>query len=259
MWERIRRTIAWRSSALRWRLVRLVAGRHQVRSRGLWFTLQDDNWITHYRWRTYDTKEPETLDWLDQVVRDGDLIFDVGANIGVYTVYAALRHPGSRVVAFEPEYANLHLLRDNVIANGLTDRIDVYALALADAEGLTRVHVQDLTPGAALHTVSTHRIERTRTGKPVVWTEGIYAMTLDRFCEQRSIWPNALKIDVDGTEPEILAGARKALQEPALRSVCIELPEDGRSADACLRILADCGLRPLHDHRRPNENLITVR
>jgi len=229
--------------SVRGRAARALAPRSTVRSRGLRFTLQCDNAITHYRWRTFNDKEPETLDWIDAWVRDGDTLFDVGANIGVYTVYAALRHPRARIVAFEPEYANLHLLRDNVVLNGLQDRVEIYGLALGRRVGLSRLHLSDLTPGAALHTEATDALDATRTGRPVVGHEGICTWTLDAFCAETGLAPDAIKIDVDGTEPELLEGAERTLASPRLRSVTIELPEEPAAYAAAEARLVKAGLR----------------
>ncbi len=245
---------------VRWWLVRAMAPRRVVKSRGLRFTLRCENWITQYRWRTYNEKEPETLDWIDQRLRDGDLLFDVGANIGVYALYAALRHPGARVVAFEPEYGNLHLLRDNLVANSLQDRVEIYALALSDRSGVSQLHLQDLAPGSALHTESKGRLHRTLAGRPVVWREGISVMTLDAFCEETGLAPQALKIDVDGSEPCVLAGARRTLASPALRSVILEMPDDASARAACEQQLTNAGLtRDRHEPRRDGANDIWVR
>ena len=133
----------WRGSLLsvRWRAIRAIAPRRFVHSRGLKFTLQCENRITHSRWEKFNIKEPETLDWIDTWMRSGDIFFDIGANIGVYTIYAALRHPEARVVAFEPEYSNLHLLKDNIIENGLQDRVEVYSVALSNHTGLSHLHI----------------------------------------------------------------------------------------------------------------------
>ena len=229
----------WR---LRWRAVNVITPRQNVYSRGLKFTLQCDNWITHYRWKTYNTKEPETLDWIDKWMRDGDTFFDIGANIGVYSVYAALRHRGAKVVAFEPEYANLHLLRDNVIANGLQNRIEVYSAALSDRPGISYLYIQDFTPGSALHTESKEPLSTTLTQHPVVWREGICIFTLDAFCDETSLRPNCLKIDVDGTEPRVLEGGVRTLSSPSLRSLIIELPEEQLARAACEQLLLDAGL-----------------
>lgn len=226
---------------LRWRLLEALASRRTVRARGICFTLNCDNWITQYRMETFGTAEPETLDWIDRQMHDGDLFFDVGGNIGVYSLYAALRHPRASVVVFEPEYSNLHLLRDNIMANGLGARIRVYPIALSDRTGVSRLHVQDLTPGAALHTESDGPLTLTETGQPVVMSVGTWAMRLDEFCAQTSAWPNAMKIDVDGGEGRVLAGAKGTLSRPDLRSVLVEAPADRLRADDVSDRLREAG------------------
>jgi FkbM family methyltransferase len=246
---------------MRWRLHDALGSRQTVRARGLRFTLSCDNWITHYRTETFSISEPETLDWIDRRVRDGDVFFDVGGNVGVYTVYAALRHPQASIVVFEPEYANLHLLRDNIVANGLAARVRVYPIALSDRTGLSQLHVQDLTPGAALHSESAGRIGTTDAGKPTVMAEGTWAMRLDDFCAQAAVWPNALKIDVDGGEGRVLAGATETLARAGLRSVLVEAADAGaglRPAECDL--LRQAGFSRQHtDRRSPAGNEVWTR
>lgn len=220
----------------------ILVPRRIVRSRGLTFTLQCNNRIMAFRWASFNRKEPETLDWIDRTLNDGEIFFDIGANVGVYTMYAALRRPGARVVAFEPEYANLHLLRDNILANRLQDRVEVYALALGNRTGVSRLHIQDATPGAALHTESTEPLAVTRTHKPVIWREGISAYTLDAFCREVGVRPHCLKIDVDGTEPEVLEGAAETLRSETLRSVILEMCGEPAIREACTRLLVAAGL-----------------
>jgi FkbM family methyltransferase len=237
-----------------------LAPRRVVASRGLRFTLQCENWITQYRWQTFNTKEPETLDWVDRWVRDGDTVFDIGANIGVYTIYAALRHPTARIIAFEPEYANAHLLRDNLLANSLQERVAVYSVAVGNRSGLSHLHLHDVTPGAALATESRDILTRTLAGQPVVCREGTFTLTLDAFCEQTGLTPNAMKIDVDGTEPSILEGGSRTIGSPALRSVMLEMPEDASSRRACAHSLAAAGLqRQWTDPRGRSPNELWVR
>ncbi len=233
--------------------------RRTVCSRGLRFTLQCDNHITQYRWKSYNTKEPETLDWIDRYMKDGETFFDIGANIGVYTIYAALRHPTARVIAFEPEYANLHLLRDNVMANGLQDRVEIYSIALGNRTGISQLHIQDLTPGAALHTESKDALEVTRTHKPVIWREGICIFTLDAFCEETHVLPHCLKIDVDGTEIEILEGASHTLRSPTLRCLIMEMFGGPATREACARLLQAAGLHREWGNLQTGDNEIWVR
>ena len=99
--------------------IRQMGSINKVNSRGLSFKLVSDNWITKYRLRTFNEKEPEMLDWVDGNLRDEDILFDVGANIGIYSIYAALRKPKATVYAFEPEYSNLNQLKQNIINNSL--------------------------------------------------------------------------------------------------------------------------------------------
>jgi FkbM family methyltransferase len=216
--------------------------RRRVDVRGVSFTLPCDNRITELRWRTYATKEPETLDWIDGL-REDDVLFDVGANIGLYSLYAARRHRRMRVIAFEPEYANLHLLRDNIVLNGLGARIEPYALALGDRSGLSALHLSDLTPGAALHTEDRQPPAPGRPGPAVVGTEGICVMRMDDFCDARGVAPGAIKIDVDGNEHRVLGGAVRTLGSPALRTVLVEQPEDYPGRDVCAGHLEKAGLR----------------
>jgi FkbM family methyltransferase len=222
---------------LRWQVLRSLTPRRVVSSRGLKFTLQSDNWITHYRWQTFNTKEPEMLDWIDQYCRPGDIFFDIGANIGLYSVYAALRHPGIRVFAFEPEFANLHLLRDNVVANSLQDRITIYSLGLGSQTTLSQLHVQDLTPGAALHTESLEPLYRTASGGRVILREGISVYTLDEFCQMTQVYPHTIKLDVDGTETSVLQGALRTLQSPTLRSLIAEISTTNGTDQRCHDLL----------------------
>jgi len=246
--------------ALRARAARALLPRRWVVSRGLRFTLPCENWITQYRWETYNTKEPETLDCIDRWMRNGDTFFDVGANIGVYSIYAALRHPRARVIAFEPESANLHLLRDNVVQNGLQERVQVHSTALGRRSGLTTLHLQDFTPGSALHTVSREALSRTREERPIIWRQGVYEMTLDEFCRETGFSPNCLKIDVDGTEADVLSGGASTLASPTLRAVVIEVSADAAERAICERRLVDAGLRSLwKDSNERRHNQVWVR
>ncbi len=203
--------------------LRLLRSQNSVYSRGLKFKLVTNNWITKYRARTFNDKEPETLDWLDQNLRDGDIFFDVGANIGIYSIYAALRSPKTTVYAFEAEYSNLHELKQNILLNSLAKRIYPYSMALYDNTGISQLHIQDTTPGAALHSVLTQDCEKTQMGHAVVWKEGVATITIDDFYKISGIIPNILKIDVDGNELKILNGARKIFMKKNFRSIIIEM------------------------------------
>ena len=233
--------------------IRHLVSINKVNSRGLSFKLVSDNWITKYRARTFNEKEPEMLDWIDENLRDDDILFDVGANIGIYSIYAALRKPKATVYAFEPEYSNLNQLKQNIINNNLQSTIIPFSIALGDNTGISYLHIQDITPGSALHTVSTQSLENSQTGHDVVWKEGIACFTIDDLCEMTGIKPTLIKIDVDGNETEILNGGEKTFRNKELRSVYIEI--DPKQAQ-CESILRGYGFDL---EQKPSENQIWTR
>ena len=213
-----------------------------VHSRGLSFRLLSDNWVTKYRARTFNDKEPEMLDWLDENLQEGDIFFDVGANVGIYSIYAALRKPKARVYAFEPEYSNLHQLKMNIINNDLLNNVIPFAIAISDQTGVSYLHIQDFTAGAALSTEQRDSINKT-FGKDVVWKEGIGTSTLDYISENLDIQPNLIKIDVDGNELKILNGGRKVFSNNKLRSIIIEMIENLPNYSGIKKYLNDQGFK----------------
>ena len=173
---------------LRWKFISTLTPRRQIQSRDLRFSLSCENWITHYRCSSFNEKEPETLDWIDRYLKKNDFFLDIGANVGLYSIYGALREPSARVIALEPEYSNLHLLRDNIAANNLQNRITPYAVALSAKGGLSYLHVQDLTPGAARHTETKEMIARTQGANLV--SSPVFGVVRN----QRSVCVNKLSV-----------------------------------------------------------------
>ncbi len=179
----------------------------------------------HELWRasTYETKEPDTLEWIRTHVRDG-VLYDVGANIGQYALYAALLRRGKlEVLAFEPEALNHAKLARNIVLNGLSGTVLPHCIAVAGRTELGRFYSRTFAPGAALHAF----------GKPVTQGEvafeprseqGMLAVTLDDLTgAYRAPFPDHVKIDVDGIEEEIVSGAERTLADPRLKSVLVEV------------------------------------
>lgn len=175
------------------------------------------------RWRvaTYATKEPGTLDWIDRIVKPGDVFFDVGANIGQYGIYAALRNgSATRVFCFEPESTNYAALNANIALNALSSVVTSYPIAIADQARLDVLHVhRALAAGEALHQVGTAPSDG-------LWAhaQGTVTMSLDDLVfGYRLPCPTHIKIDVDGLEPQIIAGAARLLGDERLESVLVEI------------------------------------
>src|SRR3990167_8176822 len=101
------------------------------------------NALCHYRAKTFSTKEPETLQWIDNIP-EKSVFWDIGANIGLYSLYAAKRRH-CRVWAFEPSVFNLELLARNIFLNKLTYQICIVPIALNEelSENLIRMTTTD--------------------------------------------------------------------------------------------------------------------
>jgi FkbM family methyltransferase len=180
----------------------------------------------HELWRaeTYATKGPDTLAWIDRSFRPGDVIYDIGANIGQYSLYAAKRLRGQcQVFALEPEALNFAKLNRNIVLNELTDCITAYCLAVADQTELGSLYVQTFAPGAALHAWGKPETQGEKAFTPQ-HRQGVMAVSLDDLTGRFGLpVPQHMKIDVDGLEDLIVAGAERTLRDPQLRTALIEV------------------------------------
>lgn len=177
--------------------------------------------MTQYRVDTFWDKEPKTLLWID-TFQPGDLFLDIGANMGLYSLYAALTR-GVAVLAFEPESSNYALLNKNIFLNGLDQKIQAYALALSDEIALNALHLSQVVEGAGCNSFK-DKLDFKEQPLQSKFSQGCFAVTLDFLTEQQFIpIPQHIKIDVDGIEHKILNGAKRTLAHPAVRSVLVEL------------------------------------
>jgi FkbM family methyltransferase len=178
------------------------------------------------KWRVDSlfTKEPCTIDWIAQF-RAGEVLVDVGANVGMYTVWAA-KTRGVRVFAFEPESQNYGLLNRNLMLNGLGESVKAYCLALSDAAGLSELHLASTDPGTSCHQLGEKVDHHHRPAKPR-FSQGCVSARLDDLVRDGVVPPpQHIKIDVDGFEPKVIAGAAQVLRAPQTRSLLIEVNQN---------------------------------
>lgn len=154
--------------------------------------------------------EPSTVSAYKRLITSGDIVLDIGANIGAHTLpFARLVGADGRVIAFEPTAYAVEKLRENAALNpDLAPRIEVSQLMLVDeptsAVPSTLFSSWPLLAGYELH--PTHK------GRPMT-TEGASAMTLDDAVRARDLKAlNFIKIDVDGHELPVLRGGVKTIE-----------------------------------------------
>jgi FkbM family methyltransferase len=195
------------------------------------FTLMISNGYELWRAASFCTQEPETVAWLDDTFHNGDCLYDVGANIGLYTLYALAKTTNARVVCFEPDAVNYYRLSLNVVANNFGPRALLFPLALSETTGLAAFNSSLLMAGKAENWLSPgaelmgqepqrHALQR----DPRLRT-GCATFHLDGLLEQAAFLPlpTHLKIDVDSVEVAILRGARQTLRNPRVRHLLVEL------------------------------------
>lgn len=194
------------------------------------------------------TKEPGTCDWLRQMIGAGDVFYDIGANIGIYTVQAARRVGAEgRVYAFEPHCATFARLLDNVSANKLEGIVRTCNFALHDSQGFYDFHYNSVVPGTSNSQLdSTVTAKETPLGSEV--TEFKFATSVDQLVHSHGFAPpDHVKIDVDGNELLILHGMRTLL-EGANRPRSIQVEMNKRYKSDIEPLLQSYGYEVVTEH-----------
>ncbi len=211
--------------------------------RGVQVTIGVTSELERFRAATYATKEPETLDWLDVNLQESDVFLDIGANIGLYALYAAKKRPDCQVYAFEPAFQNFSSLCRNIALNSLTNVVPSN-LPVSDREAFDFFYVSDVEPGSALHSFGEPSSFQLHSPS-VSLRQGAFSISLDALVRKYGLpQPALIKIDVDGIEDRILRGAQTVLRSERLRSFLVEW-NSGASQDVAdlERRLRDLGYR----------------
>ena len=187
------------------------------------------NNLVDWRVRTFLTKEPDTIKWIENFDRNEKIIFwDIGANIGLYSIYAAATHVNNiEIVAFEPSSSNLRILSRNISINNLANKILINQIALNNKENIfLDMNEPDFIEGSSLNTFGEEFNFEGKKFNPFQKYK-ILGSTIDYFIKNNiHQLPNYIKIDVDGIEHLILEGAEYLFSKKHVKSVIIEINEN---------------------------------
>ena len=176
-----------------------------------------DTGVTQWRVQTLFEKEPMTIEWLHSF-RPGEVLLDVGANVGMYSCYAAMV-PGAKVFSFEPESQNYAALNRNIFINEAFKEIVAWCAALADKNSVSHLLLNNFGTGMSHHDYGV--TSRPRSSEPM--RQGAVGFSLDQLLADGVIPPpDHIKIDVDGHEHLVVKGMRKFLEGDHLKTILVE-------------------------------------
>jgi len=186
------------------------------------------NSTTFWRINTFFSKEPETLKWIDNFDNSNKFIFwDIGSNIGLYSIYNSIKNPDSISKALEPSTSNLRILSRNISLNNLEKRIKIFTNPLTNRENkFLLMNEESFTEGGAMNTFGENfnfegKIFTSKMKYQILGTNINY-LVKNNILEI----PDYIKIDVDGIEHLILDGGDMYLNDPKIKSILIEINEN---------------------------------
>ena len=186
------------------------------------------NELTYSRVVNFFDSEPETLEWIDSFDKDKKIIFwDIGANIGLYSIYNALKNRHSETISFEPSSSNLRVFTRNISINNLENNIKLFPIPLTNKQNSFLIMREgDFIEGGALNSFGENfNFEGKKFESKMKYN--LYGTTINYLINNQILKvPNYIKIDVDGIEHLILNGADKVLGNKKLKSISIEINEN---------------------------------
>ena len=216
------------------------------------------NHLLKWRVDTYFTKEPETLEWINSFEKKEDLIFwDIGSNIGLYSIYNALKNPKSTTIAFEPSSSNLRVLTRNISINNLEENIKVVPIPLTNKENIFQeMNEGQFVEGGALNSFGEKFDFEGKEFKPTM-KYNLLGTTINYFLENSILdIPDYIKIDVDGIEHLILEGGDKFLNDKKVKSLSIEINENFKEQyDKVLNLMNKYEFKLLH--KKHNDDMFS--
>lgn len=193
-----------------------------------------------YFFGTYFLEERILNRWTE-LARNATIIFDIGANAGIYSFAAAASNSEASIHAFEPTQEIAARFKNTVGRNHLGRSIQIHPIAVAQDTGTAYLNFLsgDNHDNEGMNFVTPDGMQSESVAIPTV--------SLDDFCEKHGISVvDLVKIDVQGNEPDVLEGAEGLIQRKALRTIFFELNWNHHDLSHCpatraVKILGDAG------------------
>ena len=177
------------------------------------------NKTTNYRIKTFFSKEPETLQWINSF-NNGDVFWDIGANVGLYSIYSQFVNKKIETIAFEPSVLNLEILVKNINKNNLQNKISIITNPIYDKTTIENFNLSTLENGGANSNFGVPHSTRN-----TVLSYRSNSLNFENLFDFYKIkYPDHVKIDVDGNELPILKSLCKSNNH--FKSILLEFNEN---------------------------------
>jgi FkbM family methyltransferase len=180
----------------------------------------EDGGVGH-QWIMYKQYEPFETSLVKQQLRAGTTVYNIGANVGYYALIASdLVGASGKVIAFEPATSNLELLNRTVSENRLQN-VRVMPIAIGDSDGVATLALSETNSGD--HQVSLqHHADRDTTE--------VALRSIDSLIAEGLPQPNAIIMDVQGSEVDVLRGMANCIRDASLSLIFCEFWPGGLNA-----------------------------
>ena len=182
----------------------------------------------------FNMLEPEQAASMVSVLKMGQVLFDIGANVGFYTVLGSrLVGAKGKVLAFEPVARNLAYLYRHTVMNKLSN-VTIVPAACSDSVSLELFATGE-------NNATGHLAGERRDGGSGGSVSLVPTLSVDAVVQKMDVTPNVMKIDVEGAELAVLKGAKVTLRE-AKPAIFLSTHSEALKTD-CLAYLKECGYR----------------
>lgn len=193
-------------------------------------------------------KEPETVKWIEEIIKDGETVLDIGANVGSYSLLISAMYPLCRVVALEPHPANFNRLLENIALNNMYRKITPLNVGIALQNGLQMMRLNMTEPGYAFNCLEDLG---EAVPNPKAVKVDIMTFTLTSLCYHLKLYPDHIKLDIDGGEGKVMKNWEALLGKIRPKSLNIEVDTKDSSHKQVYEVARKKGYKLISDIPHP--------